>query len=454
MPQTHFQWGLLVFLLMCLAVLSSALAAWTAPQCAGMPLLITDEGGVFAPLDLDALVQDPEYTVAELAWRITEAGAILVAVVGHTAYFAAPHTDWFGSDKVVLEVCNPAGECSTCGIDLEVMPVNDPPSLALPHQIATDQGVPFASIDLAEYATDIDDPDSALEWSVEGQRNLEASIRDGALFLAALDENWFGVEDLTIRVCDTAGACAEGVVQVAVADEDALTIRLIDNAGFQLRWHDVGVMIDAVYKDPASRFPEILTATPPFDADVLLFTHSHPDHFDPDAVAQYMAAQPTALLVAPQDAVDRVLQIDPALANRSTDVVLERDSYVSLEPRGIPLTMYDFPHGGTLNISYLVQLGTHKVFHSGDVLWAQSELCRLLALYDIAGEQLSVALLVPRFFSTAQFREQMRDYVNAIVYVPIHVKPGSFSYYVGVAAQEQDILVMDRLLETWVIPSP
>ena len=47
----------------------------------------------------------------------------------------------------------------------------------------------------------------------------------------------------------------------------------------------------------------------------------------------------------------------------------------------------------------------------------------------------------------------MRTHISANVYVPIHVKPGSFSYYLGLADEERDLLVIDELLEAWVFPT-
>ncbi|MFC2078874.1 MBL fold metallo-hydrolase [Candidatus Bipolaricaulota bacterium] len=439
--------------ILCLAfALVPSLPIAAAPSVAALPTLAIDEGGVFTPLLLDTYVTDPEFTDAELVWRVVESENLLVSVVDGTAYFAAPHTDWYGSDTVLLEACNPAGECTTCEIELEVVPINDPPNLSLPAQIATELGQPFSPFMLEDFVTDIDDTAASLQWSVDGELNLKTEIRDGVLSIQSPDTEWVGAEDLTISVCDPSGACATGITQFVVADEDALTIRLINNAGFQLRWGDFSVMIDAVYRDPAYRFPEILSAKPPFDADVLLFTHSHPDHFDPDIVAQYMRASPETLLIAPIDAIDRVLQLDPTLEDRATGIELERDSSLSLERHGIPITLYDIPHGGTPNISYLVKLGEHTIFHSGDVVWSRDGLRRLFEIYGLADEDVSVALLVPWFFSSDESRELMRTNVNADIYIPIHVKPGSFSYYHGLAAEANDILVIDELLESWVIP--
>jgi L-ascorbate metabolism protein UlaG (beta-lactamase superfamily) len=411
------------------------------------------EGGAFTPLDLDALVDDPDYADADLAWRIQETGDVPSAVVGHRAYFAAPDTDWFGSGRVRLKVCNPSGSCATCDVLLEVAAVNDPPAVDFPDQVAVRQGQPFDPLVLSQFATDIDDDPASMTWSVEGGYQLTAEIVDGTLYVRAADERWTGAEDLTIRGCDATGACAQSVVQFAIADADALTLRLIDNAGFQLRWRDIAILIDAVYRDPAARFPDLVTGVPPFDANLLLFTHSHPDHFDAETVAAYMVAQPNVQLVAPMDAVLRVLAIDPSLEARSTGVTLGRNGSLSLERCGIPLTLYDFPHGGTPNAAYRIQLGTHVVFHSGDVLWDQLEVCRLLQLYGLPDAGVTVALLVPRFFSSVQFRAAMREHIAARFYIPIHVKPGSFSYYYDLAARETDLLIIDELLETWVLPS-
>jgi hypothetical protein len=434
-----------------LAVMSASV--WSAPTVRAIPDLTAEEGGVVTPLSLDAFIDDPEYPDDALVWRIETSGDLLTAIVERTLYVSAPHTDWFGAEDLRLEVCNPDGECADCEVHVDVAAINDPPLLDLPSQIAVEKGDTFAPLLLRVYVTDIDDAVENLVWSAEGNNDLTISLQDGVLSVTPPDASWIGAEDITIRVLDSGGASAQGRVQFVVADENALSIRFIRNAGFQLLWNGHSVMIDAVYGGSAAVFPDIVTAEPPFQADLLLYTHSHADHFDPDIVVQYMHAQPETELVAPLDAVLRVLAIDPSLESRSTGVTLERNSSMTMVRAGIPLTLADFPHGGTPNVAYLIRLGEHAVFHSGDVLWSQVELRRLLILYGIQDADVTVALLVPVFFSSTQFREVMRDGIAARFYVPDHVKPGSFSYYIDLASREDDILILDEPLQTWVIPS-
>jgi len=258
--------------------------------------------------------------------------------------------------------CVPGGECTESEIVLTVLPVNDPPRLSLPRQLAAPSNEGFDVLDLAGYALDIDDEPSDLRWTTSGQVALDVVVEGGALITLPPDADWIGAEMIRVEVCDPWGACASGLMQLVVAPEGSLTLTLIECAGFLLAAEGTSILIDAVYAAPAVRFPGLAEAEPPFEADLILATHSHPDHFDPVVVARYLEARPTATFVGPRDAALRVLAEAPGIdLERVTGVVLDRFGSTELLRGGIRLTLFDLPHGGTPNIGYLIDLGGVRV---------------------------------------------------------------------------------------------
>jgi L-ascorbate metabolism protein UlaG (beta-lactamase superfamily) len=414
--------------------------------------LSIEEGGIFPILVLDEYLASGALAATDLVWTASGLTELLATVVDGRAYFATPNTEWSGSETVVLQGCGPGGDCTASELVLRVDPVNDPPRLSLPSQIATTPGQPFDVFDLAGCTVDIDDESSALRWAVVGQTALGVAVEGSAMTVVPPGSGWIGSERLRIEVRDAAGARAADTVEFVVAPEGSLTLTLIRNAGFLIAAHGHRVLIDALYEAAEERFPDLVDAGSRFDADLVLATHSHPDHFDPSVVARYLESHPTASFVGPRDAAVRVIAEPPGInPGRVTGVVLERFEAAELVRSGIALTLFDLPHGGTPNVAYLIDLGGVAVFHTGDHTLSVESIATI-ARWGLRDRGIAVVLALPVHFSSASMFARLRDLFDAEAYAPMHVKPGSFGVLHRLAATRKDTIVLEEPLETWVRP--
>lgn len=151
------------------------------------------------------------------------------------------------------------------------------------------------------------------------------------------------------------------------AGPGSATVVSAGNAGVIVEAGGRRILVDAFFH----HLPHVGTA--PFfrpraagRADLLLVTHDHPDHFDPQAVLEALDATGAAF-VGPAGAVRRL-----AAAARGLELVeLEPEdgrtppASRSAAPRGIRVTAFRTYHGQAHN-SYLVEAGTFRFFHDGD----------------------------------------------------------------------------------------
>lgn len=418
-----------------------------------LPVALTiEEGGVFPILVLDALFEHPTLAAADLTWSVAGPTDLLAAIVDGRIYFAAPNTEWSGSETAVVRACVPGGECAESEIVLTVLPVNDPPRISLPRQVATTPGREFDVLDLAEHTTDIDDELADLRWTVSGNTALDMIVDGSAMTFQPLDPDWIGAETIRVEVHDPSGASSVDSVQFVVAPDGSLTITLIESAGFLITANGMSVLVDALYAAPAARFPRLTEAGAPFEADLVLATHSHPDHFDPTVVARYLEARPTAVFVGPRDATLRVYAALPGIdPSRVTGVVLDRFGTTELERSGIRLTLFDLPHGGTPNIGYLIDFGDVRVFHTGDHTLSVESI-NALGRWGLHDRDISVLLALPVHFSSEGLFTQLRTLFGAVTYAPMHIRPGSFATFHRLAATRADVVVLEDPLEAWVLP--
>jgi len=165
-------------------------------------------------------------------------------------------------------------------------------------------------------------------------------------------------------------------------DTGGITVTSVGNAGFLVRSGDAAILVDALYRDgvegydaiPGERRALLEEALPPFDGvDLLLVTHLHADHFDPEAVGRHLIATPAARLVTTRQAAgslasafigyeevkDRVIQVAPAAGT----IIPVRGAG---ESAAIHVRVIDLPHGSVENIGFLVDMGGLRLLHVGD----------------------------------------------------------------------------------------
>ncbi len=88
----------------------------------------------------------------------------------------------------------------------EVTPVNDPPVVGdIPNQ-GTPEGSAFATINLDDYVTDVDDADNTMIWTATGESNLSVDITGRVATITVNDMNWNGDETITFQAEDPDGA--------------------------------------------------------------------------------------------------------------------------------------------------------------------------------------------------------------------------------------------------------
>jgi L-ascorbate metabolism protein UlaG (beta-lactamase superfamily) len=163
---------------------------------------------------------------------------------------------------------------------------------------------------------------------------------------------------------------------------EPLQLTYIANEGVLVSSGDKKVLIDALFDKPNTEYrapsPEILDkimkGEVPYDGvDLLLVTHSHPDHFDAALAARYVATFPGVILLAPADAAAELRRVTtewPSIAPRVVSLEAKPGEKTRREPNQIPVTAFRTLHSGDqespMNFMYLFELNGWRVFHEGD----------------------------------------------------------------------------------------
>ncbi len=142
---------------------------------------------------------------------------LTVWLEGDTSLWATPAPDYFGQVTVIVSADDGDGGIVFDTVLVKVSPVNDPPMIVnLPDSVvfANDSS---ATLDMSQYAYDIDTPDSLLSWMFQPDNDsLLVSYNDTTKILKLTAPGFIGQVVLHCRVVDDSLAYAEDSIIVYV----------------------------------------------------------------------------------------------------------------------------------------------------------------------------------------------------------------------------------------------
>src|SRR5262245_19113610 len=215
----------------------------------------------------------------------------------------------------------------------------------------------------------------------------------------------------------------------APAATSHLTITALANAGVMLSDGTTAVLIDALFRDgirPYARLEEkertrLESALPPYDAvRLVLVTHWHADHFDPDALLAHLDRNPRARgVVAPQV---KAKAGAGAAAGRIETILPGRGAIATRAVNGLEVSAVRLAHNPSRNfpeehMGQAVRLAGRLVLHTGDAdpVAANFKAAEPLAPIDVA--------IVPYWYLLSEEgRGLVRDQLRARHVVAVHVE--------------------------------
>lgn len=225
-----------------------------------------------------------------------------------------------------------------------------------------------------------------------------------------------------------------------------------------------------IYIDPYLQVSDRRLSPPPFppsavtNADLVLLTHDHLDHVDPETLPDLAAASPTARFVAPRPIAARVAAL---VGDARRVIAAVADEPLTLGVRGRSVEVWPVPARheefdltdlGYPYLGYSIRLNGVCVHHSGDTIPYEGQVERVrqhqvdVALLPINGRDVyrTRAGIIGNFHDreAAEFAVQ----IGADVVIPMHygmfrgntVPPGHFISYLAEFHPEQSAHVMGR----------
>lgn len=293
-------------------------------------------------------------------------------------------------------------------------------------RVIPDQAVPtghaFSEIQLTDF---LGNRPEGVEWSVSGHETLSISIEEGTALIQA-PSGWTDHEIVQFSACDQWHRCDAAEVNFIRFDEDDLLIGFFGIDGFFIAHQGQHILIDALIAEDLVVDP-LITATllagqPPLnEIDLMLITHNHTDHFDPNTVLQFLRGHPeTEVLSTSQVVADllSLLEADDPLRERIVAVEFDDGDAITLTLNQVRLTAFDLPHPGSTtmeNHGFMLHLGDLNLLHTGDLDYSFNSLDEC----PFNGYPLDYAFL-PTMMVNYSTYESLQEWLGEGTLVPMH----------------------------------
>ncbi len=235
--------------------------------------------------------------------------------------------------------------------------------------------------------------------------------------------------------------------------EQPITITLLANAGLMVEYAGARILIDGLFAGqghpfstlPAGMYDEMMRGEGPFaQADYLVFSHAHPDHYDPEAAAQYLQRNRARGLFLPPDAGGCNAPVKAAARAQGAYVwesgLALGQAHACKLHSGLHLTLLALPHMEMGAYSAYGRVGCNcillEVDGRGLLFGGDCDALPPSRFAPFAQAEIEAAFINPYLYHTARGRAALRDYIR-----PAHV----FICHLPFAGEE-DALELHALL--------
>ena len=170
-------------------------------------------------------------------------------------------------------------------------------------------------------------------------------------------------------------------IEQTVCPQGKVALWWLGQSGFVYKGQDETVYIDLYLSESSQRqIPPPLKAEQVNNADLVLCSHDHSDHLDPETISIIAQKSPNALFIVPRPAVQRMLSL--GIPNVR---VIPLDADETKEIKGVKISgikaAHEFfdehPERGFPYLGYVIEMNGVTFYHAGDTVLYEGMLTSL-----------------------------------------------------------------------------
>ncbi|MFA9453306.1 MAG: ankyrin repeat domain-containing protein [Candidatus Aminicenantaceae bacterium] len=243
---------------------------------------------------------------------------------------------------------------------------------------------------------------------------------------------------------------------------DSLEVSYIANEGFYITTPAKTIIIDALIQNPwgylntpAPVFAKIKDAAAPFERlDLLLFSHAHRDHYEPNMAFELMKSRKQTILVGNSITVGELEEAAgtdfSAVKARTRELNPDWGTTRNETVSGVRMKVFPVNHGDPdrpyVTLAYLMYLEGFTVLHLGDI--SPPSNVEYFPKFGLEKEAIDIAFIDPFFLQNEAGQKLLKDYIRPQKIILMHMRPNETDRYATELGQAHDnILVFHEPME-------
>lgn len=220
-------------------------------------------------------------------------------------------------------------------------------------------------------------------------------------------------------------------------------ITYISNDGFLITSKTKKIVVDSLIDNPWGYsntpdkvFADMVSARPPFERiDLLLFSHAHRDHFEPEMAVKVLKGHPETILVGneivckelKEAAGDDFPQISQQVKNINPDwgrIVAETINGVNLKIFPVNHGMPERPY---VTLAFILDMNGINVLHMGDIYAPSNE--EYFKTFQLQNMDIDVAFIDPFFLLDKIGQQMAKEFIQPKQIIPMHMRDHEIEKY-------------------------
>jgi ankyrin repeat protein len=284
---------------------------------------------------------------------------------------------------------------------------------------------------------------------VEKGANLNIIGKDNrtALLIA---EDWDFYE--IIELLSTAGAAKVPRSAPKNPENPWVEVTYISNDGFLITSQTINVLVDSLIKNPYGYsdtpdkvFDDMVNTRPPFERiDLLLFSHAHRDHFEPEMAAKFLMIHPETTLVGNEIVYKELKEAAgddfPKISARVKNINPEWGTIVEETINGVDCQIFPVNHGMPerpyVTLAFILHMDGLKVLHMGDIYGPSNE--DYFRAFQLQKLNIDIAFIDPFFLLDKVGQQMAKEFIQPKQIIPMHMRDNEIEKYVRLLRDSYD----------------
>jgi ankyrin repeat protein/L-ascorbate metabolism protein UlaG (beta-lactamase superfamily) len=270
--------------------------------------------------------------------------------------------------------------------------------------------------------------------------NIKGKDKRTALHIA---EDW-GYRQI-IELLETKGAAKLPRLTPNDRGKPWVGVTYISNDGFLITSQKKKVVVDALIKNPWGYsntpdkvFDDMVNARPPFERiDLLLFSHAHRDHFEPEMAVKVLRGHPETVLVGNEIVFKELKEAAgeefQKISSQVKNINPEWGTILDETINGIDLKIFPVNHAMPeqpyVTLAFLLDMEGVDVLHMGDIYAPSNE--EYFKVFQLQKFGIDVAFIDPFFLLDEVGQQMAKEFIQPKQIVPMHMRDYEIDKYVG-----------------------